>query len=353
MKRRDFLVGGAAGVATLGAGSSAEAATTPDPTFDPAVVEAALQRIDERMASFQKLDLSPDQHSALGQPEVSRERVRLVRSAIRTLYFTGAFMELEEHQRCHPGVQDRMRRLQGEMDHAVCGMTDLLEGLSPEDLRKLQQAFKDDPEIAMRLGEQFNDIAKEDGFGFRRRTDLRMGFDDLARRMSAQNPALLVDPVLKKVRHAQERHRGDAELERSIRIQAGESAFWAFQQKTRTSVARWDNVYKERERTDRAGLENTYPEEDSGGPAPTVVDEDAKENARGVLRTGGTLMGLGLGSIALGGVFFLISSAVGTSSLAGNIFLGAGLVFGVTVGPILLATGLIVTLVGAIMLAAA
>ena len=61
------------------------------------------------------------------------------------------------------------------------------------------------------------------------------------------------------------------------------------------------------------------------------------------MRVGGYLMGFAAGSFVLGVIF------AGLNSLfEADVFLGAALVFGVTIGPILLIAGLITLIVGAI-----
>src|SRR5688572_12714499 len=142
MKRRDLLVGSAAAV---GAPSAvAAAATKASIKHDPEEMESLLKRVDSRMAFFNELDLSPRPAENPQEEELFASRIKLGRTALRSLYFTGIFMELEEHQRLHPGVQERMRRLQPEMDDAVLGMAGLLEAMTPADFRALQDELKKD-----------------------------------------------------------------------------------------------------------------------------------------------------------------------------------------------------------------
>ena len=181
--------------AAVGAPSAvAAAATQASIKHDPAELETLLKKVDSRMAFFNDLDLSPRAPQNPQEDELFRSRIKLSRAALRSLYFTGIFMELEEHQRLHPGVQERMRRLQPEMDDAVLGMTELLESLTPDDFRALQKELKRDPDAGMRIGEKLQAVAAEDGMGFKRRVDLRLALDDFMRRLRAQNPALVLDP---------------------------------------------------------------------------------------------------------------------------------------------------------------
>ncbi len=343
MKRRDLLLGGAAslGVAT----GEAQADTRVEPTFDPALVEAAIARIDKRMASFEGVDFLPRAAANTAEEELFASRNKVSRAAIRTLYFTGAFMELEEHQRLHPGVQARMARMQPEMDEAIGGMANYLEALTPEDHRRIQDELKKDPELSSRIGEQLNQVAKEDGMGFERRFDLRMAVDDVTKRMKAQNPSVLLDPYIQKTRKVQANPGTLEERERAVQVRAGEKAFWDFQQRNLKYVQKWDDVYATRPRIDLAQLDDTYNE-------PVDLADDRTKKPAKLLRVGGYLMGAGLGSAALGGIFYLIGAATAMSGSSSGFFIPA-LIFGVTIGPALLIAGLIVLIIGGIWYASA
>jgi hypothetical protein len=329
VKRREFIIGGAS------AGLSATAsAGTPAPRFEPEVMEAALGRIDQRMAWLAANELFPAAAAAGGpREELRAARERAIRSAARTLYFIGAFMELEEHQRFHPGVQLRMQRLRPEIAEAVDGMATILESLTPEEHRAIQEAFRDDPEIAERVGEELQSVAKEDGFGFTRRVDLRLAVADFASRMRVQHPALVLDPPVQKLRRLQEHLGTEAEEERRQAIRLGEKAYWELQGRARDAIAQWDVAYTGRPRLYLAALEGTYP----ANSEPT-----AGEHADGVIRGSLIAMGIGAGIGLLGLIFYLASGGTG-------FFGGAAVVLGITIGPLILLGGLIALIVGAIM----
>ncbi len=363
MNRRDLLVGATVGAAaTTLTGRSAEAALAP-PKFDAAEVESALGRLDQRMASFQALDLLPP--IANGEPtsaELGRSS-ELTRAALRTIYFTGALMELEEHQRYHPGVQLRIKRMAREMDASVGGMTDLLESLTPEDHRRLQATLKSDPGLGMRIGERLHKVATDDGFGFQRRVDLRLAFKDLSDRMRAQNPALLMDPYVKKSRRIQANPGTPEDQQRMVMAKIGEEAFWAFQERSVGYVGAWDRAYAARPREYLAGVAQVYPD-DGGGVGEsdgTIVEdewaksegrvEDPLEKPMTILKGGLGAMGIGVGTMAAGGLFYLLGAATGAATGgAGAIFLVPAVILGITVGPIIVAIGLLATLVGAVYL---
>lgn len=338
MNRRELLLGGAVALGT----AEAAAATANGLRFDADAVEARLAMIDRRMAFFRNLDVAPRPPATTEEEVLFGTRNKIAQASVRSLYFMGAFMELPEHERAHPGVQARMARLQPEMDEAVDGMAGYLETLTPDDLRGLQEEFKRDPGLGMRIGERLQEVAAEDGLGFNRRADIRMAIDDLSRRMKSQHPSLVIEPYIQKTRKVQANPGTDLERERAFAVRAGEQAFWEFQERSRQYLAAWDTTYATRPRIDLASMEATYPEVDNGHP------EDPTRGAKKVLTVGGYLMGAGLASLAGGGIFYLISTLSG--SLTG--FVAGALVLGTTIGPLLVLGGMVVLIVGGIMYAA-
>lgn len=337
MNRRELLLGSAA---ALGVTTDAVAAPAAEPTFDAAAVEAKLDRIDRRMSVFRELDFSPHAAQNADEEELFATRNKVSRAAVRSLYFTGAFMEFPEHERAHPGVQDRMARMQPEMDEAIDGMAGYLESLTPADHKNLQEQFKKDPELGMRIGEKLQSVAAEDGMGWERRVDLRTTVDDFSRRMKTQNPGLVFEPFVMKTRKVQANPGTDAEQERMFAVRAGEQAFWDFQQRSTKFVAAWDMAYSARPRIDLAAIDENYP----------LLDERPEDPARGakkLLSVGGYLLGAGLASAALGGIFYLISTS--SASLSG--FVWGAIILGGTIGSLLLIGGLVVLIVGGIIYA--
>jgi len=319
MERRTFLVGGA----SLGLAQAASAGE--GIRYDPEAVEAALGRVDARMQSLGEADFSFRSPTSAADAELLASRTRLGRSATRSLYFLGAFLEMEEHERLHPGVQLRLRRLLPEVSAAIEGTTELIESLGPEDHRALQATFRQDPDLASRVGEELQRVAREDGFGFTRRLDLRVAVERLGGQLKSQNPALLLDPMARKVRRIQASLRSNAEQQRIQAIRTGEEAFWNFQQRSLQAVAAWDAIYATRPAAAYLGaLESTYPE------SPPAKQETERNYGPGLI-----VAGIGLGIGIIGGILY----AAGAT--------GPGAVMGITVGPILLLIGIIMLIVQA------
>jgi hypothetical protein len=218
---------------------------------------------------------------------------------------------------------------------------------------------------------------------------MRFAFADLTQRLRAQNPSLLIDPCLKKVRTLQANASRDAAREREELGKARASAFWEAEQRLAGHVREWDRIYGARTRSDLARIEAVYPA--TGGlvaqaeppvpskdldlsppppppptdalpalPEPAFAPEppphpdqepEASDRTRrpwNVLTAGGKIMGYGLGTAALGGIFYGLAALTSGASVGSSIFIYPAVVLGVTVGPLLLAIGLVVVIIGGI-----
>jgi hypothetical protein len=352
VKRREFLKASATGL--VGAAAGEVQASAPVPTFDPATVEAKLERIDKRMAWFTHHEMVPRAPKTPLEATLFEERSRLARTAFRSFYFTGAFLDLSETEQMHPGVQERVARIQPDMEHAVSGMADFLAGMTPERRRIIQKELQDKPQIGDDIVQMFHRTTVEDRFGLAPQLDMRLAFGDLTTRMKTQNPSLLIDPCIQKVRKIQANAGRDAARERDQARREGESRFWALEERLAGHVRAWDRVYAARPRTDLARIEASYPSAGSGASADyyrTHPDSPGSSlsRARQTLTTGGYIMGFGAGSAATGALFYGLAAATAGSAGAGTSgFIYPAIVLGVTVGPILLAVGLIVVIVGGI-----
>ncbi len=252
MNRRDFLKGGVSGAL----GMALPPGTNPAlPALDPAAIEAKLERIDRRMVWFDKID--PFAGSAPRnevEARVFAQRRHLGRQALRSFYFNGAFIGLDHAEQAHPGVQERMGRMVQEMDGAVDQTATYLDDLKPDQRKSIQNELRKQPDLGPSLGDMFHRVAAEDGFGLLRRIDMRLAFADITRRLGNQNPSLLIDPYVSKVRRLQV----SAAERPQVVASAKASAFWEAE-RLAAHAEEWDRIYAARPRTDRSRIESIYP----------------------------------------------------------------------------------------------
>ena len=371
MKRRTVLkagMGGLVGVAALESGcATAPAQLDHADAADPAVAEAALARIDARMASFAQLDFDIPKDLPHHLRQTLETRAELARRTFRSLYLAGAFQQLDEPLRYHPGMQERIRRMQGEMDQTVHGVTEDLASLSPAERKQVQQQLAADPELGPSLAQHIQDVAREDGFRLGQRAQLRYAFSDLERRMRTQNASAVIDRSVERSRAA--RARAGRMDERAWAAQAGEATFRDLKQRAFAHAARWEHVYAARPRFDLARLDEVYPDDGGGAGVPTREDfqgerttkppdqaqagrEPEQQGAneapasgagRSVLSVGGVLLGIGA-ITEVGGLLLYFGVGSANSSL---MFVG-GLMC-IYIGPLLLAAGLLVAVAGFVM----
>jgi hypothetical protein len=386
MRRRDFLKSGVSGA--LGMALPQNPGASPAlPALDPAGIEAKLERIDRRMVWFNQIDpLAGSTPRNEVEAKVLAQRRHLGRQALRSFYFNGAFIGFDHAEQAHPGVQERMGRMVQEMDFAVDHTATYLEDLKPQERKSIQNELRRQPDLGPSLGDMFHRVAAEDGFGLLRRLDMRLAFADITRRLENQNPSVLIDPYVSKVRRLQ---ASAAERPEAV-ASAKAGAFWEAEQRLAAHVGEWDRIYATRPRTDRARIESIYPGDgmlmaqaepttndpnpsrvmtpvDAAPPAssvPPVDDWDPSapwhprqlpsdgepspyagppppRKGLSTLTAGAITMGVGAVSTGVGAIFL----AVGGSS--SSLFV-PGLIFGVTVGPILLAVGLVILIVGTV-----
>jgi hypothetical protein len=368
LRRRDVLK-----LAAAAAAAGAETACTPSrpgaspsvtdvaSQLDPAAADAILAKLDARLAWIDQASL-PDDVLPLSKiprgpgfdEELARKRA-LVTKSIRSLYLTGRFLDMPDEMKVHPGVQSRLKAMQPEMDDAVLGMTDLLEQMTPADHRRVQNHLQKDELFGERLAATLERTARDDGLSFQRTFGLRSSILDLTRRMSAQSPGLVIDPVVSKVRRIEAHPRSDAEESRRLAARVGEQAFWAHQERLALLHDAWARRLGMQSAVASAGDVVPAPSASSAAtapppPAPAPPPEPAPPPSTSnstpgtrTMGTGGIIMGFGGGSAALGLLFAGISAATSSSGFA-----IAALVLGVTIGPILLTIGLIVLIVGAV-----
>lgn len=414
MDRRTWLktgaVGGIGSAGTLGLDGCAHTPpAAPDAlaAIDAADVDRYLAGIDRRLAWIDKADggaLIPRSTRPLtveGKTELQTVS-RLFRKSARALYLTGNFLEAPTELQAHPGMQARVLAAQSDMDEAVFGTTAMLESLTEEDHRKIRGTLRERPELAENLAQFLDAPAHEDGMPAKRRFLLRAGILDLAGRMKAQSPALVIDPYVKKVRKIEARgaRAAAADTARLMAARIGEEAFWAHQERMAQLAAAWEVKLG---RAGGAGSTSAAvvasllgaPGAALGGPGtpaptteppapaassststpmavsppaagPPVTKVVAPSKVQPVSPTpghpakppalatqtpgdatvsvGAQMMGYGGASVGVGLIFAGLYKLT-----AAEAFLWPALIMGVTVGPILLVIGLLVIIVGALM----
>ena len=158
-----------------------------------------LRHLDGVMArSRERAFLEPFRPLAEGPKEpvaqaAARRQEELFGKILRSLMMVGSFSDLPEQGQRHPGMQRRLRERAQEVDEALYGTLDLLGNLSPAERLDLTQAFREEPDLALRLGETLDAQAAHAGISMKRRLHLRRMITHLTWRIKHQGASAVVE----------------------------------------------------------------------------------------------------------------------------------------------------------------
>lgn len=315
MKRRDLLALGATGAAlgATGCGPSPGALEAMAPEVPPETFLAMLDRQLPAVDRARFVDglvgralagraLSPAAQQTVDDNDATMRRM------LRTLLITQGFRELPKSTQVAPPVQERMLGHMEEVDASIFEVTSRLAAMSPDDRRGLRDTLRARPELPMEIAAAIDGHAAAAGITAGRRAQLRSMMANAAFRLKHGDPSAMIDEYVAKV----ERFRGQTATDAKALALAetyGQRAFWQYQRHLQTAP---------------------------GATAPVAPANPAAPGERPgqwSMRAGGYMMGTG---VVVFGVSLLLVDTAG------------GFVFGVTVGAVLFAVGLIFLVVGAL-----
>jgi hypothetical protein len=338
MERRDVLKAGALGAAATAVGSGcatvphAETAPVGGPSGGLSSDEflALLDRqlgyigharfVDEFVTQTSGRVRAPAMQQAVSESDDAFRRM------LRTLVITQGFRDLSVEAQVEPAVQTRMATHMDEVDATVFEVADRLAAIDAAQHARVQRALRDQPDLAMQIGEAVDVHAAAAGLSGARRRQLRMMMMQTAFRLKHEAPGTLIGEYTQKVtRMRQEGERSALALAVSERI--GRQAFWAYQKRVAQAPG--------------ASAPQAQPVPRPPVPgAPLQATPNPHPHRYTVLKVGGAMMGVGVVTF---GVSALVLSSGGSD----------GFLIGITVGSILFGLGLLFLIVGAIIAAAA
>jgi hypothetical protein len=297
LHRRDFIRAGTLGAtgASLTSEPASTGATEPLPVSD---MDEYLSRIDagmERIAQWSPSSEFP------GHGGDSAAIDSLARKSLRTLFMTGMFADLPVEGQVHPGAQDRIWAAMPEMDEASEEMTAFLRAQRPEDLQRVQETLRSQPELRQRIGETLDREAERCGVSEWRRRQMQVILGQEGWRLEHQPPALVVDEYLTKIEKVSATDVTSQARQTWLSAKVSERVFWE----------------------DLAG----------DGPAPPPQARSLRSQR---IRRGAKLMGIAILIGGAGGIAVAIGSDAAVA--AGAVLL--------TVGAIVFLVALIILLVG-------
>ncbi|MBK9755794.1 MAG: hypothetical protein IPO88_20255 [Nannocystis sp.] len=311
------------------------------------------------------IDLGRVASKAANTPVVCREDPldeQLYRSSLRALLLTGSVKDLPESDRSRPEVQTRLDAHAAEVDFAVHGMSHRLAHMPPEELARIQDRLRRDPDLAQRIIEYIDDEAHKSDFPLGRRLRLRRLARIALWRLRHQPVEMVVHECTDKVRRLSDRLTPLARETPFARPRPEDVAYWEAQ--TLRVVERYQDTTPpavdpstgDDTRTMEPPAAATPPgelppSEVRPPPAESETAEGAApetrvERRRRLLRIGGIVLGVGLGLLVLGLGLALGGAAAATGGpLAGVGFaIGGGVL--ATAAAITLIVGIVLMVMG-------
>src|SRR5262249_47685638 len=119
-----------------------------------AEVAAHVQRLDRGLRGTDSTKFIGDWiPPAKWTPELERDE-HLVRKMMRSMYVTGMFQDLPGAGRMHPAIQYRVFAAQPDMDEALAGVRERLDGLSPRERAAIRDRLRRDRTLGARVMER-------------------------------------------------------------------------------------------------------------------------------------------------------------------------------------------------------
>ncbi|NNC94700.1 MAG: hypothetical protein HKN92_04000 [Chitinophagales bacterium] len=253
----------------------------------------------------------------------------LFRGSMRSLLLSGNFGDLSVSGQMHPGVQKRLMYSAAEVDATMEGVLEELRSFSTEDCLELKTKLNQDPEFGDRILEVLDKEAQLVGTHKRRRKRLKSLGKKVIKQLK-HSPEILINDSLKKCDTLLERFSTEEEIRKFMVVNMGKEEFEKKVKEAESAALRWKDLE----------LELAEPQYN-----PTVILKDAGKDLSAVERERKHSLGLKLLGIA--GIITtvgLLMIAIGSAAESFGLIM-AGLVPGVTVGPILIITALIIILI--------
>lgn len=256
----------------------------------------------------------------------------LFRGSLRSLLLTGNFGDLSIEGQMHPGMQRRLSYSATEVDATMEGVVEKLRSFSTEDCLHLKNELNQDPD----LGDLLLDVLDKEAMAVSTHRRIRKRLKNLGQRVIKQlkhSPEKLINDCLKKSDKLLDRFSTEEEIQKFMVANMGERQFQRRVKEAETAALRWKELGHELE--EPKYNENVILKEDGKVPSPKEEIEENKKGLKGL-----KLLGIAGITTAVGWLLIALGDSLG------GLF-WVGIVAGITVGPILLITALIILIVSA------
>ena len=281
-------------------------------------LDNTMNRIADHVSSgifMQDLFINPDEKD-----------ITLLRQCLRSLLLVGNFGDLSVQAQVHPGMQERIKYSEAEMNEALSGVTDMLKSLTPEDMHHIKSVVKEDPDLPEKILEALDLEAQYVEVPQRRRRQLRAMQRRIIKRLK-HSPDVLVDEYLKKIEKMENYADSEEQLQKMLIKQMGKEKYEETLKEAEIAFEEWNNMNVD---DTPIGYKNLH------------LDQPKQKREKDPRFRGGKRL-LGIGAITTASGWLLIAIAGSAEAL-----LWIGVVAGVTIGPILILIALFILLAKAI-----
>ncbi len=236
----------------------------------------------------------------------------LCRDSIKSLLLLGTFGDLSKNKQAYPKMQQRMEHSAELFDKSVLGMATLLESLNRNERRQIKKLIKDDPNYIKSFQLAFNKVSENACVKQNRVDHFHSIYNKACLGLSRRNNNTVIDEWVEIADRAARRNGISSSLRRKLAKEWDEELVQSIYE-LKSNSSKDTNINQ-----DTSNVKNKNKTKKMG-------------TKKRVIRAGGRLLGLGLGTGVLG---FAMTS--------GGNFSGA---FIVTLGATLLLAGLIVLII--------
>lgn len=320
MKRRGFiksgmvtLVAGTTGPAALGEIIAPDGENITSEEMDHFLVDmdVAMDRISSSSGHYL--------NNLMNQQPKDIDLVNF-RAGLRSMLLVGNFGDLSIKGQVHPGMQRRMLYSATEINSTLMESTNFLKSMTPVSRTEIKFAFHDEPDLGDRILDSLELEAKSIGVPTRRQRQMRRMGSRIIKRLK-HSPDMLINEYLSKCEKLNSIDDSEIDSELFLKKQMGDTEYKTRFQKAENAALQWQ----------KSGL----PEIPIGYKPIKVPDEDEKpslEKKDNRYREGKRALGIGAIVTSVGWLLIAITGG------------WAGIILGITVGPLIILIALIMLL---------
>lgn len=349
MDRRDFLSGalaaGAGSTLFSPAGCATRFSQIPREVITDAEADEILGRLSNALPAARDARLISElvRHERPEVRNLSDDHFalsdELASKALTGLVIGGTFGQMPAGKAANERVVDQLLALSPTLDDAVISGTALLAQMPVRQKAELDDIFRRQPDIPMRLGEFLDERAGDASVAPGVRRKFRHIVSELTARARTQRFSTVCEEYLDKMRRVAAYHGDQVAFAREITEHASVASLYARTSQLGSTGAQASDSEAPPQRPPPP-LTYSRPRPTTYSAPPALAPRPGSRAGRGVLIASGVCAGVGVASFAL---LAAIGAAASTSSFV---------LIGGTVGAILLVVSLILLLIGGIMYAA-